>query len=90
MLKGFYNKSLRLTAVEGFKAKFKGIKPKKVKVAVKATDNSKSVAQVKKPKAKKIVKKSFLAADAGELPVLKRKQAVAPQDIENNDIEEVE
>ncbi len=56
----------------------------------KTKDSNKSAPQAKKAKAKKIVKKSFLAADAGELPVLKRKKPVAPQDIEQNDIEEVD
>ena len=88
MLKVFYNKNLTFDTVDGFKAKFKGIKPKKAKVAVKAKDNSKATTQAKKPKAKKIVKKSFLAEDAGDLPVLKRKQAIAPQDIEDSEFEE--
>jgi superfamily II DNA/RNA helicase len=88
-VEGFLQQKLTFDTVDGFKAKFKGIKPKKVKVAVKAKDDNKSAAQVKRPKAKKIIKKSFLAEDAGELPVLRRKVS-APQDIENSDFEETE
>ena len=87
-VEGFLQQKLTCDTVDGFKAKFKGIKPKKAKVAVKAQDNAKSATQVKKPKAKKIIKKSFLAEDAGDLPVLKRKQAIAPQDIEDSELEE--
>lgn len=89
-VEGFLQQKLAFDTVDGFKAKFKGIKPKKAKVAVKVQDHSKSAPQVKKPKAKKIVKKSFLAQDAGDLPVLKRKQTVAPKDIENSDLEELD
>ena len=67
-----------------------GLKPRKIKIDVKIQDNKKSIKQPKQPKAKKIVKKSFLADDAGDLPVLKRKKAVAPKEIESSDIDEVE
>ncbi len=89
-VEGFLQQKLTFDKVEGFKVKFNGIKPKKAKVVSKTKDSNKSAPQAKKAKAKKIVKKSFLAADAGELPVLKRKKPVAPQDIEQNDIEEVD
>ena len=89
-VEGFLQQKLTFDKVEGFKVKFNGIKPKKVKVVTKTKDSNKSAPQTKKPKAKKIVKRSFLAADAGELPVLKRKKPVAPQDIDQNDIEEVD
>ena len=89
-VEGFLQQKLTFDKVEGFKVKFNGIKPKKVKVVTKTKDSTKSAPQAKKPKAKKIVKKSFLAADASELPVLKRKKPVAPQDIDQNDIEEVD
>jgi superfamily II DNA/RNA helicase len=89
-VEGFLQQKLTFDTVDGFKAKFKGIKPKKVKVAVKAKDNKKSATQVKKTKTKKIVKNSFLAQDAGEMPVLKRKQTIAPQDIENSNVDEVD
>jgi superfamily II DNA/RNA helicase len=89
-VEGFLQQKLTFDTVDGFKAKFKGIKPKKVKVAVEAKDNKNSATQVKKTKTKKIVKNSFLAQDAGEMPVLKRKQTIAPQDIENSNVDEVD
>ncbi len=89
-VEGFLQQKLTFDIVDGLKAKFKGLKPRKIKIDVKIQDNKKSIRQPKQPKAKKIVKKSFLADDAGDLPVLKRKKAVAPKEIESSDIDEVE
>ncbi len=89
-VEGFLQQKLNFTAVKGLKAKFKGLKPKKVIIENIVKDNTKSATVNKKQKTKKIVKNSFLAQDAGDLPVLKRKQAVAPQDIENTDINEID
>lgn len=89
-VEGFLQQQLHFDVVDGLKAKFKGLKPKKIKVDNKNTKDNKDLIKAKKPKAKKIIKKSFLAQDAGNLPVLKRKQTIPLQDIENNDIEEVE
>ncbi|MFQ3195572.1 MAG: superfamily II DNA/RNA helicase [Colwellia sp.] len=89
-VEGFLQQKLTFDTVDGLKAKFKGIKPKKVKVDSKVKESNKSVAVAKKQKSKKIVKDTFLAEDAGDLPVLKRKQVVTPQDIDNSTIDEVD
>ena len=89
-VEGFLQQKLSFDTVEGLKAKFKGIKPKKPTIDSKTKDSKKSVVVTKKAKPKKNVKNTFLAQDAGDLPVLKRKQTVAPQDIENNDVDEVD
>ena len=89
-VEGFLQQKLTFDTVDGLKAKFKGLKPKKTKVDNKAADVKKGATQVKQPKAKKIIKKSFLAQDAGDLPVLKRKQSIPLQDIDNSDMEELE
>lgn len=89
-VEGFLQQQFSFEVVAGLKAKFKGLKPKKAKVENKAKSKKQTETLTKKPKAKKIVKKSFLAQDAGELPVLKRKKAIAPQDIERNDLEEID
>ena len=89
-VEGFLQQKLSFDTVEGLKAKFKGIKPKKPIIDSKTKDSKKSVVVTKKAKPKKNVKNTFLAQDAGDLPVLKRKQTVAPQDIENNDVDEVD
>ena len=88
-VEGFLQQKFAFDTVAGIKVKFKGLKPKKAKVDSKVKENQKAKTQTKKPKAKKIVKKSFLAQDAGDLPVLKRKQVIAPQDIENSDMDEL-
>jgi superfamily II DNA/RNA helicase len=89
-VEGFLQQKLSFDTVEGLKAKFKGIKPKKPTIDSKTKDSKKSVVVTKKAKPKKNVKNTFLAQDAGDLPVLKRKQTVAPQDIENNDVDEID
>jgi superfamily II DNA/RNA helicase len=89
-VEGFLQQKLTFDTVDGLKAKFKGIRPNKVKVDSKAKESNKSVVIAKKPKSKKTVKDTFLAEDAGDLPVLKRKQVVTPQDIDNSAIDEVD
>lgn len=89
-VEGFLQQKLTFDVVDGLKAKFKGLKPKKAKSANKVKTSKQVDATAKKAKTKKIVKKSFLAQDAGDLPVLKRKQTVAPKDIENSDLEEID
>lgn len=89
-VEGFLQQNFSFDTVAGLKAKFKGLKAKKSPIENKRSVSSNTIKQAKKPKAKKIVKSSFLAQDAGDLPVLKRKQTVAVQDIDNTEIDEVD
>ncbi len=81
-VEGFLQQKITFDIVDGLKAKFKGLKPKKPKVANKAKPSTKkNVAAKAKPR--KIVKKSFVGTDAGEMPVLRKK--VGLQEREDNE-----
>ena len=83
-VEAFLQQKISFAKVEGIKVKFKGLKPKKAK-AVKAKTN---VVQNKKPtpnKPRKVIKKTFLdIQDAGEMKIIKRKKALAPEQIEDD------
>jgi len=89
-IEGFLKTEFTFETVDELPATFKGLKPKKTKKA--STKPSK--AKVAKPKAEKkkpvkAKKKAFLAAeDAGDLPILRKKVAKTPAEIESSDFEE--
>lgn len=76
--------------IDGLKAKFKGLKPKKVNAK---STKAKIAKQTKKDslKIKKAPKKVFhVAQDVGDMPIIKRKKPLMAAHIENSDIDELE
>jgi len=90
-IEAFLQQRVQFDIVEGLKAKFSGIKPKKPKIN---KNNVKNVTEKPKKKAKKnqkANKKTFhIAQEAGDLPVLRRKVALTPDQIDASNIEETD
>jgi len=89
-VEGLLEQTIKFDQVDGLKAKFKGLKPKKVKAK---SDSSKvnKTAKEQTPKKKKAPKKIFHAAkDVGDMPIIKRKKTLSAQQIEDSDLDEVE
>jgi len=88
-IEGFLQQSFTFGKVDGLKAKFKGIKPKKVKTESKGSGIDQGSKKIKaKNKPRKAAKKTFhVAQDAGEMPVLRRKHTT-PLDLIDRDDEE--
>lgn len=83
-VEGFLQQTFNFDVVDGLKAEFKGIKPKKPKGAVKAKSLSKANDKAKRVQPKKVVKRVFVAQDVGELPVLRKKSVLPVSEIDNN------
>ena len=87
-VEGLLEQTIKFEQVDGLKAKFKGLKPKKVnakttKAKVTKADKS-STTNVKKS-----TKKVFHAArDVGDMPIVKRKKPLSAQQIEESDLDE--
>lgn len=89
-VEAFLQQKINFTKVEGIKVKFKGLKPKKAKVAKAKPDTVKSK-KTSKTKPRKVIKKTFLdIQDAGEMKIIKRKKPLTPQQIENAAMDEEE
>ncbi|WP_448548557.1 DEAD/DEAH box helicase [Thalassotalea fusca] len=89
-IEGFLKTEFDFDAVESLPAKFKGLKPKKAKKASTEPSKAKAIkAKAEKKKPVKAKKKAFLAAeDAGDLPILRKKVAKAPAEIESSELKE--
>lgn len=89
-VEGLLEQTINFDQVDGLKAKFKGLKPKKIKVkASKARVINKD--KSKTTKAKKATKKVFhVAQDVGDMPIIKRKKPLSAQQIEESDIDELD
>ena len=83
-VEAFLQQKITFTKVEGIKVKFKGLKPKKakaVKAKVKVVQDKKSASN----KPRKVIKKTFVdIQDAGAMKIIKRKKALAPEQIEDD------
>ena len=89
-VEGLLEQTVKFDQVDSLKAKFKGLKPKKVKAKI---DNIKANKATKEqaPKKKTAPKKIFHAAkDVGDMPIIKRKKTLSAQQIEDSDLDEVE
>jgi superfamily II DNA/RNA helicase len=81
-VEGFLQQKVTFDFVEGLKAKFKGIKPKKPKAVTKPKTQKKAKASTK-PKPRKTVKKQFVSEDAGHMPIMRKKSIL--QDREDDE-----
>ena len=90
-VEAFLQQSISFDVVKGLKAKFSGLKPKKDKLT-KGNAKKAPVKAMKQPKRnQKATKKTFhIAKEVGDLPVLRRKVVLTPEEIDQNNIEEVE
>lgn len=89
-IESFLQMNFDFSTVEGLKAKFSGLKPKPDKLNAKAVSAKKNVQAKAKNQQKKTTRKIVFTQDAGDLPVMRRKQKLEPKAIDNNTIEEVE
>lgn len=88
-IEGFLQQTIKFDLVESLKGKFKGLKPKKKKVEkAKVIKKAEVKNQSNKPKAKSNKKTFLVAQDAGDMPVLRKKQALKPSEIDKNTDEE--
>lgn len=88
-VEGLLEQTISFEQVAGLKGKFKGLKPKKVKAKSADTTTAKTT-RTQATKVKKSTKKVFhVAHDVGDMPIIKRKQPLSAQQIEDNDAEEV-
>lgn len=78
-VEGFLQQKISFDIVEGLKAKFKGLKPKKPKVAAKVDTQNKAKDKAK-PKARKMVKKAFVSEEAGHMPIMRKKSTLQDRD----------
>lgn len=89
-VEGLLEQTINFDSVDGLRAKFKGLKPKKVKQKT-AKPKAEKQAKVKQASVKKATKKVFHSAqDVGDMPILKRKKPLSAQQIEDTDFDEVE
>jgi superfamily II DNA/RNA helicase len=89
-VEGLLEQTVKFDQVDSLKAKFKGLKPKKIKAKV---DDSKANKATKEqaPKKRKAAKKTFHAAkDVGDMPIIKRKKTLSAEQLEDSDLDEVE
>ena len=87
----FLQQNFTFDVVEGLKAKFKGIKPKKLKATqISQTKKKQSDSKNKKAKAYKPQKKTFFAQDAGDMPVMKKKKAKLASEIDSDITPEID
>jgi len=89
-VEGLLEQTISFAQVKSLKAKFKGLKPKKVTTKkTDATANKKI--KSKAPKVKKATKKVFhVAQDVGDMPIMKRKKPLSAQQIEDSNLDESE
>ena len=89
-VEGLLEQTIIFDQVDGLKAKFKGLKPKKDKTKAVTTKLNKT-AKTQAPKLKKSSKKVFhVAKDVGDMPIIKRKTTLAATQIEDSDIDEID
>lgn len=89
-VEGLLEQTIKFDQVEGLKAKFKGLKPKKEKNKL-TTNKVNKAAKTQAPKMRKSSKKVFhVAKDVGDMPIIKRKTTLPAAQIEDSDIDEVD
>jgi len=83
-VEGFLQQSFTFDVVANLKAKFKGIKPKKEKASLKKKVASKGKDQNKKTQPRKVVKRTFVSEDAGDMPMLRKKTILPINEIDKD------
>jgi len=89
-VEGLLEQTISFEHIDGLKAKFKGLKPKKAKAKTVDTKAPKAV-QSQKSNVKKAPKKVFhVAQDVGDMPIIKRKKPLSAEQLEDNQDNEVD
>ena len=89
-VEGLLEQTVKFDQVDSLKAKFKGLKPKKVKTKT-ANLKANKATKERAPKKKIAPKKIFHAAkDVGDMPIIKRKKTLSAQEIEDSNLDEIE
>jgi superfamily II DNA/RNA helicase len=83
-VEGFLQQTFKFDVVDSLKATFKGIKPKKPKVAAKSKSSTKINEKPQRAQPKKVIKRVFVAQDVGELPVLRKKTITPVSEIDSD------
>jgi superfamily II DNA/RNA helicase len=83
-VEGFLQQTFNFDVVDSLKATFKGIKPKKPKVAAKSKSSTKTNEKPQRSQPKKVIKRVFVAQDVGELPVLRKKTVTPVSEIDSD------
>ena len=87
-VEAFLQQTIRFDKVDGIKAKFKGLRPKKAKVIKAKADTSKAQKAVTKKKTR-VIKKTFVdLQDAGAMMIKKRNKPLSAQQIEDSSEQE--
>ena len=89
-IEGFLQMNFDFSSVDGLKAKFSGLKPKQDKAKNKAANAKKKAPAKNKSNVKKTTRKIVFTQDAGDMPVMRRKQKLEPKAIDTNSNDEVE
>lgn len=89
-VEGLLQQTISFDFIEGLKAKFKGLKPKKIKKAKGTGDQKvKNPGQAKSTLPVKAKNKTFhIAKEVGDMPVLRKKKVLTADKIESSDFEE--
>ena len=89
-VEGLLEQTIKFEQITGLIAKFKGLKPKKVKAKT-ASKNVSKLAKTQAVKMKKTSKKTFHdAKDVGDMPIIKRKKPLSAQQLEDSEFDEIE
>lgn len=90
-IEAFLQQEFTFDYIDGLKAKFSGIQPKKPKRSKAENAHKKKNASVKnKAKVKKPQKKTFFAKDVGDMPVMRKKKLKPLNEIDSDNKAEVE
>lgn len=75
-IEAFLQQTLSFSIVEGLKAKFKGLKPKKPKAKAESNAPKAKRKTTKKSVPRKVKKKPVFTQDSGDMPILRRKSSL--------------
>lgn len=89
-IESFLQINFDFSDVEGLKAKFSGIKAQESKTKKATVSNTKKIKAKAKNQQKKPMRKVVFTQDAGDLPVMRRKQKLDPNLIDKDTNEEVD
>ncbi|GHF01983.1 DEAD/DEAH box helicase [Thalassotalea profundi] len=89
-IESFLQMNFDFSSVDGLKATFSGVKDKQNKSNKAKAKSNKNVKAKAKPQAKRKTRKVVFTQDAGDLPVIRRKQKLDPKAIDNDTVEETE
>tara|TARA_R110001592_G_scaffold54237_3_gene165982 strand:- start:71 stop:1420 length:1350 start_codon:yes stop_codon:yes gene_type:complete len=89
-VEGLIEQTVKFDQIDSLKPKFKGLKPKKVNTKT-ASPKASKITKDQAPKKNKAPKKIFHSAkDVGDMPIIKRKNVLSAEQLEDSDMDEVD